>query len=51
MDPFNGAGRIALPVVSLGVKGAKLMGSYVPRLSSNKGNGDVWLIFARFEVK
>ncbi|AIY39843.1 Lipid A acylation protein PagP [Collimonas arenae] len=42
---------LALPVVSLGVKGAKLMGSYVPRLSSNKGNGDVWLIFARFEVK
>ncbi|AMO93579.1 antimicrobial peptide resistance and lipid A acylation PagP family protein [Collimonas fungivorans] len=42
---------IALPVVSLGVKGAKLMGSYVPRLSQNKGNGDVWLIFARFEVK
>ncbi|MEO6921486.1 MAG: hypothetical protein ABI171_20965 [Collimonas sp.] len=51
-DYFGGAPfPIALPVVSLGVKGAKLMGSYVPRLSQNKGNGDVWLVFARFEVK
>jgi Antimicrobial peptide resistance and lipid A acylation protein PagP len=51
-DYFGGVPfPIALPVVSLGVKGAKLMGSYVPRLSQNKGNGDVWLIFARFEVK
>ncbi|MFC5472865.1 hypothetical protein [Paraherbaspirillum soli] len=42
---------LALPVASIGVKGAKLMASYVPRLSSNKGNGDVLLLFARFEVK
>lgn len=42
---------MALPVASIGVKGAKLMASYVPRLSSNKGNGDVLLVFARFEVK
>ncbi|WP_211444422.1 hypothetical protein [Collimonas humicola] len=51
-DYFGGVPfPIALPVLSLGVKGAKLMGSYVPRLSQNKGNGDVWLVFARFEVK
>ncbi|WP_211462616.1 hypothetical protein [Collimonas silvisoli] len=51
-DYFGGVPfPIALPVASLGVKGAKLMGSYVPRLSQHKGNGDVWLIFARFEVK
>ncbi|MFJ2986869.1 hypothetical protein ACIPF8_03310 [Collimonas sp. NPDC087041] len=42
---------IALPVASIGVKGAKFMASYVPRLSSNKGNGDVLLMFFRVEVK
>jgi len=42
---------IALPVASIGVKGVKFMASYVPRLSPNKGNGDVLLLFARFEVK
>ena len=42
---------IALPIASIGIQHAKLMASYVPRLSSNKGNGDVLLLFARFEVK
>jgi palmitoyl transferase len=38
-----------LPVASLGTRGAKLMFSYVPRLSRNKGNGDVLFAFLRFE--
>jgi hypothetical protein len=51
-DYFGGVPfPIALPVASIGVKGAKFMASYIPRLSSNKGNGDVLLMFARFEVK
>lgn len=51
-DYFGGVPfPIALPVAGIGVKGAKFMASYVPRLSSNKGNGDVLLMFFRFEVK
>jgi len=38
---------IALPVASIGTKKAKLMFSYVPRLSSSKNSGDVLLIFGR----
>ena len=41
---------IPLPIAGFGTKKAKLMASYVPRLSSNKGNGDVLLLFARFEI-
>lgn len=51
-DYFGGVPfPIALPIAGIGVKGAKFMASYVPRLSSNKGNGDVLLMFFRFEVK
>ena len=42
---------LALPVAGIGTKKAKLMFSYVPRLSKNKGNGDVLFIFTRFEVE
>ncbi len=51
-DYFGGVPfPIALPVAGIGVKGSKFMASYVPRLSSNKGNGDVLLMFFRVEVK
>lgn len=36
-----------LPVASIGVENAKLMFTYVPRLSKNGNNGDVLLIFGR----
>ena len=39
----------ALPVASIGTEKAKLMFSYVPRLSANKNNGDVLLIFGRIQ--
>lgn len=38
---------IALPLVSIGTSDAKLMASYIPRLSGNKGNGDVLYVFGR----
>lgn len=38
---------IALPLMSIGTPNVKLMASYIPRLSSNKGNGDVLYIFGR----
>jgi hypothetical protein len=41
---------IPLPIASVGIDKAKLMFAYVPRLSKNKNNGDVLLIFARFEL-
>ncbi|QRX84669.1 hypothetical protein [Glaciimonas sp. PAMC28666] len=41
---------LPLPIAGIGTKKGKLMFSYVPRLSGNKGNGDVLLIFARFEL-
>jgi hypothetical protein len=41
---------IALPLASIGVKKAKLLASYVPRLSANKGNGDVLFLFMRVEL-
>jgi hypothetical protein len=50
-DYFSGVPfPIALPVASIGVDGVKLMASYVPRLSKNKGNGDVLFMFMRFEL-
>lgn len=36
-----------LPLVSIGKKNAKLTFAYVPRLSANKNNGDVLLVFGR----
>jgi hypothetical protein len=41
---------VPLPLASIGVEKAKLMFAYVPRLSKNKNNGDVLLIFARFQL-
>ena len=50
-DYFNGVPfPIVLPLASLGVNGAKVMASYVPRISKNKGNGDVLFVFLRFEL-
>ncbi len=44
--PFPGV----LPVASIGTRRSKLMLAYIPRVSRNKGNGDVLLIFARFDL-
>lgn len=41
---------VVLPVASIGTKNTKLMASYVPRLSQNKGNGDVLFVFVRFSL-
>lgn len=41
---------LPLPLASIGVEKAKVMFAYVPRLSKNKNNGDVLLIFARFQL-
>lgn len=38
---------VALPLASLGTPNAKLMAAYIPRLSGNKGNGDVLYVFGR----
>lgn len=38
-----------LPLASIGLERAKLMFSYVPRLSKNGNNGDVLLIFGRVQ--
>ena len=49
-DYFNGIPfPIALPLASVGTQSTKLMASYVPRLSKNKGNGDVLFVFLRAE--
>ncbi|MDY7540303.1 hypothetical protein QN395_16425 [Undibacterium sp. RTI2.2] len=42
---------IVLPVASIGTRSSKIMAAYVPRLSKNKGNGDVLLVFVRFDLK
>jgi hypothetical protein len=42
---------IVLPLATIGTRGAKLMVSYVPRLSKNKGSGDVLFFFGRIELK
>lgn len=39
-----------LPVASIGTRSSKLMATYVPRFSRNKGNGDVLFLFARFDL-
>jgi hypothetical protein len=41
---------VVLPVASLGTRKVRVMASYVPRLSQNKGNGDVLLIFFRIAI-
>ncbi len=38
-----------LPLASIGVQQAKLMATYVPKVSTRKGKGNVLLLFARFE--
>ncbi|MEO8407687.1 MAG: hypothetical protein ABI476_04585 [Oxalobacteraceae bacterium] len=38
---------VALPLASIGTPNAKLMAAYIPRLSNNKGNGDVLYVFGR----
>lgn len=38
-----------LPIASIGTRNAKLFATYVPRISTRKGKGDVLLLFARFE--
>ncbi|WP_188566965.1 hypothetical protein [Undibacterium terreum] len=51
-DYFHGTPfPVVLPLVSVGTRSTKLMASYVPRLSKNKGNGDVLLLFMRFDIK
>ena len=40
-----------LPVASVGTRNTKLMATYVPRFSKNKGNGDVLFLFVRFDLK
>lgn len=44
--PFPGV----LPLASIGTRHTKLMASYIPRISQNKGNGDVLLLFVRFDL-
>ena len=44
--PFPGA----LPVASIGTRKTKLMAAYIPRVSRNKGNGDVLLLFMRVDL-
>lgn len=41
---------VPLPMASIGTKKGKIMFAYVPRLSANKNNGDVLLIFGRIEM-
>ncbi len=51
VDYFKGVPfPVVLPVASIGTKNTKLMASYVPRLSKNKGNGDVLLLFVRIDL-
>jgi lipid IVA palmitoyltransferase len=50
-DYFSGVPfPIALPVASIGSRDIKLRASYVPRLSQNKGNGDVLLLFVSMGI-
>jgi len=45
--PFPGI----LPLASIGTRDTKLMVSYIPRLSGNKGNGDVMFFALRVNLK
>ncbi|MGH8807041.1 MAG: hypothetical protein ACREX0_04080 [Noviherbaspirillum sp.] len=40
---------LILPVGAIGARQIRLMASYMPRLSQNKGNGDVLFLFMRIE--
>ncbi|MFZ6643596.1 hypothetical protein ACO0LL_27990 [Undibacterium sp. TC4M20W] len=42
---------VILPVASIGTRNTKLMATYVPRFSKNKGNGDVLFMFVRIDLK
>jgi palmitoyl transferase len=44
--PFPGV----LPIASIGTRSTKLMAAYIPRVSRNKGNGDVLLLFLRIDL-
>lgn len=51
-DWYGGAPFPAiLPLASFGLPGAKLMATYVPRISTRKGKGNVLFLFARFEFQ
>jgi hypothetical protein len=41
---------LVLPLASIGTRGTRLMVSYVPRLSKNKGSGDVLFFFVRIRL-
>ncbi|WP_245844935.1 hypothetical protein [Noviherbaspirillum humi] len=41
---------VVLPLAAIGPRGGKLFLSYVPRLSSSKGNGDVLFAFGRITL-
>jgi len=41
---------VVLPVASIGTRDHKLMFTYVPRFTKNKGNGDVLFIFTKFSL-
>ncbi len=41
---------IALPLCSIGTRDIKLRASEVPRLSQNKGNGDMLLLFVSASI-
>jgi len=50
-DYFHGIPfPVVLPILSFGSRDIKLRASYVPRLSHNKGNGDVLLLFLSFSL-
>lgn len=50
-DYFGGVPfPIALPLASIGTRDIKLRASYVPRLSQQKGNGDVLLLFVSIGI-
>ena len=40
-----------LPLASINYKDASLMATYVPRLSGDKGNGDLLFLFGRISFK
>ncbi|WP_034348539.1 hypothetical protein [Noviherbaspirillum massiliense] len=47
-DYFGGVPFPAVfPIASVGTQNFKMLASYVPRLSSNKGNGDVLFLFGK----
>lgn len=50
-DYFGGVPfPLVLPVASIGTRTYRMMASYIPRISNNKGNGDVLFVFFRAEL-